>query len=102
MATKAVTQTLPSEPIGEAKLDRFGRVVIPKAARKALGLRAGDMLKIEASGDALVLKPVEEEPALVYEGGVLVFTGKVLETVEDPVAEDRDARLQEILRRVRS
>jgi len=38
-------------------LDRYGRVVIPKEIRSKLGLRAGVILEVVASGDEITLKP---------------------------------------------
>ena len=67
----------------EATLDRFGRIVIPKQVREDLGLDPGSVLVIEAKGDRIVLGVRRDEPDLVREDGVLVYTG---EAVGDPRA----------------
>lgn len=46
----------------ETTLDRFGRVVIPKEIRDILGLKPGELLKVEQSDDEVILKPLREEP----------------------------------------
>jgi AbrB family looped-hinge helix DNA binding protein len=40
----------------EARLGDQGRLVIPAAARRALGLRAGDVLSVRVEHDHLVLE----------------------------------------------
>jgi AbrB family looped-hinge helix DNA binding protein len=40
----------------EARLGDQGRLVIPAAARRALGLRAGDVLSVRVEADHLVLE----------------------------------------------
>ena len=54
------------------KVRRKGVLILPKRLREALGIDEGDELLAEASGEALVLKPlkpriVEVDPELVRE-----------------------------------
>ena len=44
-----------------------GQVVIPKAVRERLGLRAGDVLEVEEQGDVLLLRVRHESPAALRE-----------------------------------
>jgi AbrB family looped-hinge helix DNA binding protein len=48
-------------------LSSKGQVVIPKAVRDRLGLRAGDVLEIEEQGGALLLRVRHESPAALRE-----------------------------------
>jgi AbrB family looped-hinge helix DNA binding protein len=48
-------------------LSSKGQVVIPKAVRERLGLRAGDVLEIEEQGDVLLLRVRHESPAALRE-----------------------------------
>ncbi len=41
------------------KIDKLGRIVIPKDARKTLGLQIGDTIKITIENDSVVLKKAE-------------------------------------------
>lgn len=59
----------------EAKVDSVGRVVLPKALRDALGLRAGSTVDISRYGSGLQLIPFSRTARLVDEAGVLVATG---------------------------
>jgi AbrB family looped-hinge helix DNA binding protein len=59
----------------EAKVDSVGRVVLPKALRDALGLRAGSTVNITRYGSGLQLIPSTRTARLVDESGVLVATG---------------------------
>ena len=41
------------------KIDRAGRVILPKPVRDRLGLRAGSDLEIQETPEGVVLKPAE-------------------------------------------
>lgn len=59
-----------------ATVDSAGRVVVPKALRDALGLRAGSTVDISRYGAGLQLIPVGRTARLVEESGALVATGE--------------------------
>jgi AbrB family looped-hinge helix DNA binding protein len=73
-------------------VDRFGRVVVPKAMRERLGLRAGTALEIEEAQGHLLLRPVEDTSPLIVKEGILVFAGAALGDLEAALAADREAR----------
>ncbi len=73
-------------------LDRFGRIVIPKQVRTGLGLCAGSVLEIEEQVNHFILRVRREEPDLVHEDGVLVYTGEAVGDLEQAVEMQRRAR----------
>lgn len=78
-------------------LDKFGRVVIPKAVRDHLGLRPGAVLEIEeGAAEGILLRPRRPEPDLVEEEGVLVFTGEATGDLETAVERHRQDRTREL------
>ena len=54
-------------------MDKFGRVLIPKAARKKVGLEGGAELDIDVSDGQITIKPAESKGRLVREGLLLVW-----------------------------
>lgn len=80
----------------ETTLDKFGRVVIPKEIRDDLGLRPGEVIQIEESGDEVVLKPLREKSPLNIKDGVLVFTGSSTGDITGAVSSHRGERLKKM------
>jgi AbrB family looped-hinge helix DNA binding protein len=80
----------------ETTLDRFGRVVIPKEIRDALGLKPGEQLKIEHTDDEVVLKPLREEPPIKVKNGVLVYAGTATGNLMEAVKAHREERLRRV------
>ena len=75
-------------------VDRFGRVVLPKKVRDALGLVPGSSLEVDAEGDSVRLRPATEASALAEHSGVLVFEGAAAGDVTGAVQALREARNQ--------
>jgi AbrB family looped-hinge helix DNA binding protein len=80
----------------ETRLDKFGRVVLPKDIRDHLDLKPGQVLKVERADEEVILKPVEKELPLHIKNGVLVFSGAVTGDITKAVKEHREGRLKKI------
>ncbi len=81
------------------KLDRFGRIVIPKQLRDNLGLGPGSILELVADGQGIVLRPVASEPHLREKNGVLVFTGLAVGDLSEAVRSQREERIRDVAER---
>ena len=82
----------------ETSLDRFGRVVIPKAVRQRLGITPGQALEIDEGYDQIILRPVRPRADLEVREGVLVYSGGELEgEVGDVVKADRERRIAKLI-----
>jgi AbrB family looped-hinge helix DNA binding protein len=58
------------------RIDKAGRIVLPKPVREHLGLKEGSELELEESSRGVFLRPVGQTPSLVFKDGLLVHTGK--------------------------
>jgi AbrB family looped-hinge helix DNA binding protein len=80
------------------KLDKLGRVVLPKPLRARYGLRPGTELEIVECAQEFALRPARSGPSLVEIGGILVHQGVPqgeLDIVK-AIREDREERLQHL------
>src|ERR1035437_4055101 len=77
-------------------IDRFGRMVLPKALRDGLGLGPGDTLQAIAERGDIVLRPIGREDALRRKGKTLVFSGKGAGDIERTVRDLRGARIDRL------
>ena len=67
----------------KVKLDRAGRIVLPKTLRDAMRLSAGDTLELSVKGDEVTLRYRRSATSLQKERGVWVFrTGTPLTAEE--------------------
>ena len=74
-------------------LDKFGRVVIPKAIRDELGLHPGDVLDVEEDARRIVLRPAGEHSPVTAKDGLLVFSGAAVGDLEKAVPQHRRGHL---------
>ena len=80
------------------KIDKAGRIVLPKPVRDELQLRPGDSLELESSEGRIILRPVRGHGRMFKEHGMWVFDSREPLTVEAvnrsirQVREERDRR----------
>jgi AbrB family looped-hinge helix DNA binding protein len=79
--------------IMQLTIDKFGRIVIPKALRDGLQLISGSVLEVEEKADHLVLRPFHEQPVLVRRSGFLIHTGTTSSLPDTILKKEREARL---------
>ena len=82
------------------RIDKSGRIVVPKPLRKRLGLDPNQELELLEQPNGVLLRPVRQEPSLVRVGGVLVHQG-VAEpgTNWDQIIDDiREERIRQLLK----
>ncbi len=78
------------------RLDKYGRVVLPKNIRDDLDLKPGQVLKVESIDEKVILKPVKKELPLHIKSGVLVFSGAATGDIVDAVKQHREGRLKKV------
>lgn len=83
------------------RVDKAGRIVLPKQMRDRFGLKAGASLEIVESGEGFLLKPSGSRSSLVKRNGRWVYTGKAPRDInwERLVEQDRELRDKEIYER---
>lgn len=81
------------------KIDKAGRVLLPKPVRDRLGLRAGSDLEIEEIQEGVLLKPAFRRASLVKRGSFWVHTGEIPAGYDilKAIDEDREERMQKPL-----
>jgi len=81
------------------KIDRAGRIVLPKKVRDRLRLRPGSNLQLEEHPEGLVLRPAAQRPSMIKRDGLWVHMGKAPRGFNwnDMIDEDRDERIKDIL-----
>ncbi len=82
------------------RIDRSGRIVVPKPLRKRLGLDPDQELELVEQSNGVLLRPIRQEPVLVKVGGVLVHQGVAEPDFNwDRIVDDvREERIQQLLK----
>jgi AbrB family looped-hinge helix DNA binding protein len=79
------------------KLDKAGRVVLPKPLRDEMQLAPGDTLQLETEGERITLRPVRSKVMLKKELGVWVYQGKPADaSISDLLEREREKRACEV------
>jgi AbrB family looped-hinge helix DNA binding protein len=78
------------------KVDKAGRVILPKPVRDRLGLHAGSDLEIQETPEGVMLKPAGRRPSLVKKGSFWVHTGEIPPGYDilKAIDEDREERMR--------
>ncbi|RMF12618.1 MAG: AbrB/MazE/SpoVT family DNA-binding domain-containing protein [Candidatus Dadabacteria bacterium] len=79
-----------------AHIDKFGRVVIPKALRRRLGLQPGTAFNIATDDNSIIITPVTAEPPLHIEDDILVYSATATDDLEAALQDLRDDRIATI------
>jgi AbrB family looped-hinge helix DNA binding protein len=79
------------------KIDRFGRVLIPKSLRDRLGLKAGEEMALGVEGERLILEHLLARDVVVREGRALVFDVEGQDDIRSAIEWQRDKRAAQIL-----
>lgn len=80
------------------KMDKAGRVILPKPVRDAFCLQAGDSLEINSHGNTISLQPVRNTSPLHKERGIWVYrtgrpvTAAAIRAVQESVRQDREEK----------
>jgi len=59
----------------ELKIDKAGRIVVPKALRERLGFRADTELEAVEQPEGVLLKRIEQRPSMAKADGLWVHLG---------------------------
>ncbi len=80
------------------RIDKAGRIVVPKRLRERFRLRAGTTLELEEHPEGLMLRRSEQGPSMVRARGKLVHLGKLPQGFDwDSIVDDeRDERIRDL------
>jgi AbrB family looped-hinge helix DNA binding protein len=82
------------------KIDRAGRIVVPKPIRQRLGLQPNTEIELVEQADGVLLRPLEHQSPMVKKDGLWVHLGQVDETYDfDRLIDDvREERIRDLLK----
>ena len=90
---------------GTVRIDKAGRVVLPKPVRERFNLLPGDQLRLLVEGKGFRLEPIDAGGKLIKKGSVLVFTGGFTEPVttlkvNQLIGQEREGRISAAISRL--
>jgi AbrB family looped-hinge helix DNA binding protein len=81
----------------KTKIDRFGRIIIPKKIRNDFGLRSNSEVLIEAGSDGIFVHPGTSIPFVTDNEGIIVVCSEPTEAFSDFIKKDREDRIKKII-----
>jgi AbrB family looped-hinge helix DNA binding protein len=80
------------------KIDKAGRVILPKPVRDRLGLHQGSEVELTETPDGVTLKAIEHQPSMIKKKGLWVHKGKLPEgfNVLNAIRDDREERIRKL------
>jgi bifunctional DNA-binding transcriptional regulator/antitoxin component of YhaV-PrlF toxin-antitoxin module len=82
----------------ESSIDRFGRLLIPKALRDILGLRPQTRVRVTVRGNELIVDAVEVKSQLeIAPDGLPLLHGEAEGMAASPLRAHREARHQKLV-----
>jgi AbrB family looped-hinge helix DNA binding protein len=80
------------------RMDKAGRVILPKPMRDRLGLHEGSNLEIQETTEGITLKPAGRRPSMVKKLGLWVHTGKLPPgfDIVQAIRDDREDRIRKL------
>ena len=78
------------------RMDRAGRVILPKPLRDRLGLHEGSVLEVSETPEGVTLTPTDHRPSMVKKQGLWVHTGKLTNgfDIVQAIRDDREDRIR--------
>lgn len=84
----------------KTKIDKFGRIVIPKKIRNNFGLKNNSEVLIEAVKNGIIVYPESSVPIVMDKDGIIVVCSKPTEAFTDFLKKDREDRIKKIAKDV--
>ena len=80
------------------KMDKAGRVILPKPLRDRLGLHEGSDLEMTETPEGVILKPTEQQPSMIKKQGLWVHTGNLPPKFDivKAIRDDREDRIRKL------
>ncbi len=82
----------------KTKIDSFGRVVIPKKIRQAMGIKSNTDVYLEALENGILISPGNLNPIVKDDNGIIVVCSEPLEEFTDFINQDRGDRIKKIVK----
>jgi len=84
----------------EVRIDKAGRIVVPKPLRERLGFKPGTELEAIERPEGVLLKRIEQRPSMVKVDGLWVHQGSAEPGANwDRILEDvREERIESVLK----
>jgi len=81
----------------KTKIDKFGRILIPKKIRNDLGLKNNNEVEVEATLNNIIVHPKPSNPFVIDKDGILVVCSEPLESFSDFLQKDREDRMKRVI-----